>query len=229
MQEQIQAAGLDCVLRVNRPTRQMVRDIEAADFGALAAIMVPKCESAALLAIAAELVGDLAVNVPRPSLVALIETPGALLNLKEIAAFPCLKVMMLGSEDYCAALGVSPEDGALEFPAALLAAACAERDLLAIGLAGSLANFTDLNLYARNLGRARQLGFPAVAAIHPAQLPIIRQHLAPTAAEITWADQVLAVAGSTSGAVVGSALGMIDAPVLARARRIVEVQRKRRD
>lgn len=221
MQRLIREARIDCVLRVNRPLRQMVRDMEAADLSALAAMMVPKCDGLVVLGAAQEVIFDLAGSVARPGLIALIETPGAILNLREISDAPGLVAMMLGSEDYCAALGVSPEGGALELPATQIAAACTGRGLLPIGLPGSLANYQNLELYGANLARARQLGLRAVAAIHPAQLPIIREKMAPTAEEVAWARQVLAAVDQDRSAVVGSSLGMIDAPVVARAKGII--------
>ncbi len=226
MQTQIRHAGLDCVLRVNRPLRQMVRDFEAADFTALAAVMVPKCDSAGVLANAAEVLADLAGSASRPGLIALVETPGAVPRIGEIAAAPGLIAMMLGSEDYCAALGVSPEEGALEIPAGLLAAACAAHGLLPIGLTGSIANYQDLERYGRNLTHARQLGFRAVAAVHPAQLPVISEKLAPSVEEIAWASKIISAAEQSTSAVIGSAHGMIDAPVIARARAILVLAAK---
>jgi citrate lyase subunit beta/citryl-CoA lyase len=221
MQRQVRDAGIACVLRVNRPVRQMVRDLESAEVDLFAAIMVPKCDSAAVLASVDDIVSELTRD-NSPGLVALIETPGSILNLKDISGAPGLVGMMLGSEDYCASLGVSPEDGALELPATAIAMACAGRGLLPIGMPGSLANYKDLDLYARNVARGRQLGFRAVAAIHPAQLPIIREKMLPTANEVAWARQiVLAAAQEPASAVLGSSLGMIDPPVLARARSIL--------
>jgi citrate lyase subunit beta/citryl-CoA lyase len=220
-QAQLAAAGLDCLLRVNKPVRQMVRDLEAADLGALAALILPKCESAGQITVADDILADLAGEGRRPGLVALIETPAAFLNLREIGQAPGLVGMMLGSEDYGAALGVSPEEGALDYPAAGLAATCASRGLLPIGLPGSLANYKDLDRYGQNLLRGRRLGFRAVAAIHPAQLPVIRAVLAPTAEELAWAEQIVAAAERSGAAVAGSKFGMIDAPVVARARTIL--------
>lgn len=226
MQRQVHDAGISCVLRVNRPVRQMVHDIESAETELLAAILVPKCDSAAALASVDDVVSEVARD-NRPGLVALIETPRSILNLKEICDTPGLVGMMLGSEDYCASLGVSPEDGTLELPASAIAMACAGRGLLPIGMPGSLANYTDLELYARNVARGRQLGFRAVAAIHPAQLPIIREKMLPTAHEIEWARQIVSATGQEpASAVLGSSLGMIDPPVLARARSILAVYDK---
>ena len=100
--------------------------------------------------------------------------------------------------------------------AAQLAVAAAPRGLIPIGFPGSIANFRDFDLYVRQIGRGRDLGMRAVAAIHPPQLPVIRAALAPTEAELKWADEVLARL-QAGGAIFALEGQMVDAPVAARA------------
>ena len=127
---------------------------------------------------------------------------------------------MLGSQDYSAAMGVDPDRGALDLVAAQLAVAAAPRGLISIGFPGSIANFRDLDLFARQNARGCDLGMRAVAAIHPAQLPVIRASLAPAKAEATWAEAVLVAFGAGGGAVFAMQGQMVDPPVIARARQI---------
>lgn len=214
-QQLIRAAGIDCVIRINSQLRDVMDDLAAADLGYVAALMLPKVEDLRGLQNVAELTGG---NV---GLIALLETPAALQALPAIAAFPQLVAMMLGSEDYAASLGVSPDGGALTHLAAQIGVAGATRGLLGIGFPGSLANFHALDLYASQIILGRQLGLRAVAAIHPAQLPVIRNALAPTHAEITWANKVLQAQHATEGAVLAMEGTMIDAPVIQRARNIL--------
>lgn len=213
-QQQLAAAGIDCVLRVNGAIRSMVDDLSAADQALLHAVMVPKCEDARPLQNAAELTGW------ATGLIALVESPAALQRLAEIAAVPQVVGLMLGSEDYSAALGVDPDRGALDVVAGQIAVAAAPRGLIPIGFPGSLANFRDLDRYARQITRGRDLGMRAVAAIHPAQLPVIRATLAPSESEAAWAEDVLVAFEAGSGAVFGLKGQMVDAPVIARARQI---------
>lgn len=213
-QARLAEAGIPCALRVNGPLRAMVDDLAAADLGTLSAVMVPKCDDTRGLCNAAELTGG------KVGLIALIESPAALRRLEAIASVPAVQGLMLGTEDYSASLGVNPNAGALDLVVAEMAVAAAPRGLLPIGFPGSIANFCDLELYARQIGRGRDLGMRAVAAIHPAQLPVIRATLAPTEAELAWARKVLDGA-STGGAVFALDGAMVDAPVLARARRII--------
>ncbi len=213
-QSQLATAGIDCVLRVNASLRAMVDDLSAADHSLLRAVMVPKCADAHPLRNAAELTNG-AVG-----LIALVESPAALHRLPEITSVPQVMALLLGSEDYAAALGVDPNRGALDLVAAQLAVAASSRGLLPIGFPGSIANFRDLDLYAAQIGRGRDFGMRAVAAIHPAQLPVIRAGFAPTTADIAWAAKVLAGL-QTGGAVFALDGAMVDAPVIARARQIM--------
>lgn len=212
-QAQLAAAGIDCALRVNGPLRAMVDDLTAADLSILRAVIVPKCEDGRGLRNAVELTAG------QIGLIALVESPNGLRRLDEIVAVPEVQGLMLGSEDYSATLGVNPNKGALDLVAAELAIAASPRGLLPIGFPGSIANFRDLDLYAAHIAKGRDLGMRAVAAIHPAQLPVIRASLAPNEADVIWAEKVLASV-SVDGAVFALDGAMIDAPVIARARQI---------
>ena len=103
--------------------------------------------------------------------------------LTDMDAMPACAGLMIGCEDYAANLGVDPNGGALVPVATLLGIAACRRGLLTVGFAGSIANFRDLDLYARQIAQGRALGMRAVAAIHPAQLPVIVGASAVTEAE----------------------------------------------
>jgi citrate lyase subunit beta/citryl-CoA lyase len=213
-QAALSAAGIHCVLRVNASLAAMVQDLAAADLALLHAVMLPKCEDTRPLWNAAELTGG------SVGLIALIESPAALPNLPAIAAVPQCIGLMLGPEDYATTLGANPNRGALDLPVAHIANAAAPRGLLAVGFPGSIANFRDLDLYAAQIAKGRDLGMTAVAAIHPAQLPVIRSAFAPTEAEREWAAAILAKA-ETVGALFKHDGAMVDAPVITRARAIL--------
>lgn len=218
-QAKIKAANLNVVVRVNSSLADMVQDMLAIDIPAVDAIMVPKCvDTRPLLNVA-----EIAPSVP--GFIALIEQPAALPRLAEIAATKGVIGMMLGPEDYCAELGVAPGEGALQVPAALLTSACAAANILPIGFPGSIANFMDLDTFAKELDHGRRLGFRAAAAIHPSQLPLIRAAFRPSATEIAEAERVVAAfrdAERNGMGVVALDGKMIDLPVFERARRLLE-------
>jgi citrate lyase subunit beta/citryl-CoA lyase len=78
---------------------------------------------------------------------------------------------------------------------------------------------TDINVAYREAIRARSLGFRGKLAIHPKQVASIIAAMKPTADDIIWAEKILSI---PEGEAVGSVDGaMVDAPVLARAIRIL--------
>src|SRR5437763_9196611 len=141
--------------------------------------LVPKCIDRRNLLNAAELLGE-----EGPPLIALVESPAALSHLDGIARAPRVASLMFGSEGYAAELGMPADFPAINFAAALVAAATTAAGLLAIGLPGSVANFSDLDTLANTAARARGLGFRAAAAIHPAQLAVLRDAVRPSAEEV---------------------------------------------
>lgn len=69
--------------------------------------------------------------------------------------------------------------------------------------------------------RARALGFAGMLCIHPRQVPLVNAAFAPSDDEVDWAQRVLeATSGGAAVVLVDGA--MVDAPVIARARRILE-------
>ena len=215
MLEQLAGTGIATVVRVNAPLALMVEDIASLDLKTVSALLLPKVESKRPVENAVELTGG------GIAMIALIETPGAIDAIPRISTGPKLAGLMLGSEDLSAAMGVSPDNGVLDLPAARLAFAAAARGLLAIGFPGSIGNFKNLDLYRQQIERGRNLGMNAVAAIHPLQLPVIRQSLMPSPDEISWARSVLHATQTGNKAVSKLDGMMIDAPVLARARRLL--------
>ncbi len=83
-------------------------------------------------------------------------------------------------------------------------------------------NLTDgegLKAYA---GRARRDGFSGMLAIHPAQISIINETFTPSVEEIAWARRVVeAFAADPSAGVLRLDSEMLDAPHLARAKRLL--------
>ena len=61
-------------------------------------------------------------------------------------------------------------------------------------------------------------------SIHPSQLPTVRAGFGPSGREVEWARRVLAAVGDLADAAGAGAVdgAMVDAPVLARARRSLE-------
>jgi citrate lyase subunit beta / citryl-CoA lyase len=211
-QQLLSDAKLPCILRVNSDRETMALDLAAARFDMLMAIIVPKCNSVHTL----EMVLDQDVKC-----IALIESPAAIRNLHEIAGVKSVHALMFGSEDYAAAMGVSPHAKAIEHAAALISIAAAAAGKPAYGIAGSLANFSNLEQFKQEVELSRALGFSGSPAIHPAQLPIIKNAFAPSQSEIDWATQVVEAHATNPAGAFKLGGRMVDTPVVRQAQLIL--------
>lgn len=186
------------------------------------AIVLPKVENAEELALFQAWAGDRC-----DLLVALIESPLGIENAAAIAAAshraaPRLGALMLGGADLSSELG-----GAFDWDGLLSARG---RLVNAARTAGLQAwdvphiDVRDLEALAEETRRAARLGFDAKAAIHPSQVPVIHAALAPAEADVRWARGLVQAHAQRGPAGQGAFLfegRMVDAPVLARARRIL--------
>jgi citrate lyase subunit beta/citryl-CoA lyase len=149
-------------------------------------------------------------------LLPLIECPRGLFRVEQIAtATKRVRALVFGSEDFAAEAGLSTEIEALAMPAQWVALAAAANGISAYGLPGSLGNYHNMELFEATLKRARTIGFTGSVCIHPKQVLLANQVFKPSKEEIEWADSVISQAGD--GGATGGAIGMVDAPVLARA------------
>lgn len=93
---------------------------------------------------------------------------------------------------------------------------------LAAPLDGVYPAIQDVDGLHRHIQFARDMGFGGALCIHPTQVKVIHRALKPSASELDWARRV--IAGAESGAGVFTLDGqMVDAPVILRARAILQV------
>lgn len=223
------ARGPAVLVRVNQGLRALAADLEAAVQPGLAGLVLPKVEEPGLLRHIAAAVDELEAERGLPPgqvrLLLQIETPAALFNLPAIAgADPRIAAMMLGPEDFCAALGAVPGPGALLGPNLAVLAAARAAGKLPMGFVGSIGQFADLEAFRRTIAEARQLGFRGALAVHPAQVAIMNEVFSPSAEEVDWARRV--VAGDAAARAEGRGAfqldgRMIDPPVVRRAEEIL--------
>lgn len=161
------------------------------------------------------------------SLVALVETPLGVENAAAIAGAvsrgaPGLAALMLGGADLSSELGAAFDwDGLLSARGRLVNAArsaglqCWDVPHLDLGRLDALEDETR---------RVLRLGFTCKSAIHPSQVAAIHRAFAPAEDEARWARALLAAytADASAGAFLFEGK-MVDAPVLARARRIARL------
>jgi citrate lyase subunit beta / citryl-CoA lyase len=119
----VSRGGADVVVRINRPLRLAVRDIEAAIGPGVLALALPKTDSPEHVRLFAEIVDEVEAErgmAPGTTrLIAMVETAAAFFRIAEIArAHPRLCGLNLGAEDFALLAGILPEAEGLFMPEA---------------------------------------------------------------------------------------------------------------
>ena len=222
--------GADVAVRINRPWRLAVRDLEAVVSPAGAALALPKTADAGHVRAIAEIVGELEAErgmaVGTTRLIAMIETPEAYFHLREIAgADPRMVAMIVGSEDFALAMGMPADPDGLAHVTLETVIAARAAGLLPLGFIGSLAQFADAEAFRAIVHRARRLGFEGAFCIHPSQVAILNREYTPAEAELTHARRVIAAFAEAEAAGQGAFQldgVMIDIPIVERAQRLLD-------
>ena len=221
--------GADVAVRINRPMRLAIPDIEAAVRPGLAALFITKTEGVQHLRLLDEAVSELererGMPVGSVGFAAMIEHPRALAELNDIAERgPRLIAMMLGGEDFALETGSIPGDETLELPKRLVAFAAQAHGVAMIGILGTVADYTDPAAYRKSAARARTFGFSGATCVHPGLVSALNEAFTPPADEVAHArkliaaDEKAAAEGRGSFTVDGK---MVDIPVIDRARRLL--------
>jgi len=222
---------LETVVRINPlATPFGLPDLEAAVRAGADVIRLPKTDTAAdLLELEAQVERiEMVCGRPRGStrLMAAIESASGVVNAVAIAmASPRLMGIALAGFDYVVDMQTERGDGTELFYArcaVLHAARAAKIDAFDVV-------FSDLNDedgFIREAELAKRLGFNGKSLINPRQIEMLHNVYAPTAAEAAHAGKVLAAADAAErdGLGVVSLNGkMIDAPIINRARRVLQL------
>lgn len=194
------------------------------------ALLVPKVESAHDIQKAVDLIAEYESKDQKAvKIIALIETPRGIAEAFAIAqANRRVAALALGAEDYTAALGAKrTKEGTEIYTARTLVINAAA----AAGIPSIDTPFTDANdengLY-RDTVVGKELGFKGKLAINPRQIDIIQGVYNPSASDIEWAEQVIEAIrrAENEGSGVASLNGkMVDAPIVNRAERIMQLAR----
>lgn len=163
--------------------------------------------------------------------IAIVETAHAVRCAYEIARLPRVIALLVGALDLGTELGLEsrPDGLELHYTRARLvvesAAAGIRPPIDAVNV-----NTRDLAAVEAEARLARSLGLRGKACIHPAQVPVVNEVFSPSQKEVDWAHRVLEAAAAAEdqarGAVAIDGL-MVDAPVIARAKRILQESERR--
>jgi citrate lyase subunit beta/citryl-CoA lyase len=222
--------GADVLVRVNRPWRLLVRDLEAAVIPGVAALMLTKVDSPEHVQAVAEIVDELeaerGMQAGKLQFVALVETAVGFFRIEAIArSHPRVVGLSLGTEDFTASVGMQPDPDALLYPKQHTVFAARAAGILPLGFVGSIADFRDQDAFRAIVRRSKRLGFVGASAIHPLQVPVLNEEFSPTAEEVDRAGRMVAAYDKAYADGVGAVQfegAMIDIPVVERARTVLK-------
>jgi (S)-citramalyl-CoA lyase len=178
-------------------------------------IMVPMVEAVAEIEIVHAVLPDIA-------LLPLIETVKGLRNADAIAASPGIGGVMLGGADFAGELGVAMSWDALYAARAHIAMACASARVPSIDV--PYLDLDNLDGLADDVARVKAMGFTAKSVVHPKHIEVVHQVMRPTMQEIAEAHEAEAAYAAAGESAVRWNGKMLEAPVMARYRRILALQ-----
>jgi len=217
----------DCevCVRVNPVGAGAGADVEAvlaAADEAVDSVMLPKAGDREDVETLGRLLGEVDAEAP---VLALVESAAGVLNAAEIARAGPTDALVFGAEDLSADIGATRTDDGTEVLHAR------EHVVLAASAAGVDAvdtvytDIEDTEGLAEETRFAAGLGFDGKMAIHPAQVDPINEAYTPADDDVEWAERVLeakAEADEEGRGVFRVDGEMVDAPLVARAERILE-------
>jgi citrate lyase subunit beta / citryl-CoA lyase len=223
----VSQGGADVLVRINRPWRLAVRDIEAALGPNVRGLVLPKVDSAEHVLALAEIAASVEAerDLPQAVFFPRIEGPRGLLNAAEIAAaHPRVIAIGLGSSDYTIAVGVETGGVGNTIASFQVVNAAAAAGRPALGLVSTITDFGDLDGFRRVAEQSRALGLRGAPCVHPDQVPILNEVFSPTEDELARARRVVEeyeralVAGEGAITVDGE---FVDVPYYEQAKRLL--------
>lgn len=126
-------------------------------------------------------------------IIALIETPGAVLNIQEIctACPERLVAVAFGCEDYMTELGGKHdlESQSIFSARSIIAMGAKANNVVPIDTVHIRVH--DLEDLERNLIIGRNLGFEGMLVLNPKEIPLVHQYYSPSEEEVAWATEML--------------------------------------
>jgi citrate lyase beta subunit len=210
-------------------TGLMEDDLAACLWPGLTGVVVPKVRAAAEMRLTETIVEALARDRGMGPLwlAVLIETPQAAVAPAEIGrACSRLAAVMFGADDLAAEMGLARTDSNDEVavPRAQVALTAHALGCEAVDIVYT--RVRDEDGFRRECAEGRRLGYTGKQVIHPSQIAPANAAFSPRADEIAWATRIIeAYQVAPRGAFVVDGR-MVDAPIVAQARRVLERARR---
>lgn len=183
--------------RVNdRESGELLRDLYQLTLPGITGFMYPKSTKEEDVYFIGKLLETIECEKGIPigtfKLIPLIETAGAIINIKEICT-ACTRVVAVafGCEDYVTDLGGKhdPEGQSIFYARNAIVNAARAAGVLPIDTVHIKVH--DLEDLERNLILSKNLGFEGMLVLNPKELPLVNQFYSPSEEEVAWAKEMV--------------------------------------
>lgn len=230
--EQLSMYITSVYIRVNADNDLLYKDIRQSVSEGVTGIVLPKVESKKMIKniddfiTALEIEKNLKKGAFRLSI--LIETAKGMQNINEILqSSNRIDTVSIGMEDLATDMGFMINEQtteALNFFRMQLLIAAKANNVLPMGTAGSISNYTDLESYKKHARKAFELGFVGSSCIHPNQVELLNESFHYSMDEIKEAKEIINIfddavrKGRASSSYKGK---MIDYPHYEQSKKII--------
>ena len=221
--------------RVNdRESGELLKDLYQLTVEGIAGFMYPKSTKEEDVYFVGKLLETIEYEKGIPvgtfKLIPLIETAGAIVNIKEICT-ACTRVVAVafGCEDYVTDLGGKhdPEGQSIFYARNAIVNAARFAGVAPIDTVHIKVH--DLEDLERNLILSKNLGFEGMLVLNPKELPLVNQYFSPSEEEIAWAEEMVKLTAEAKAEGKGVAVKdnkFIGPPMLKMAEKILAKQKK---
>lgn len=219
--------------RVNdRESGELLKDLYQLTVDGIAGFMYPKSTKEEDVYFVGKLLETIEYEKGIPvgtfKLIPLIETAGAIVNIKEICT-ACTRVVAVafGCEDYVTDLGGKhdPEGQSIFYARNAIVNAARFAGVAPIDTVHIKVH--DLEDLERNLILSKNLGFEGMLVLNPKELPLVNQYFSPSEEEIAWAEEMVQLTAEAKAEGKGVAVKdnkFIGPPMLKMAEKILRKQ-----
>ena len=201
-------------------------DIAAAAKSCASSIVIPKVNNAAEVVEVSRHLD--AAGAPAEMMIwAMVETPSAVFNAREVAGHPRVAVLVMGTNDLVKELHAVQVPGRAPVISHLATALLAAREGGKVILDGVFNDVKDLDAFRAECEQGAQMGFDGKTLIHPGQVDICNEVWAPSATDVDYAQRVIAAfdeAQADGRGVITVDGRMIENLHVDNARRVLAVQ-----
>ena len=220
--------GASVLIRVNRPIRLCIPDVEAAVAAGADIIKLAKTESAEHVRLIVEAMADAEAEFKPPNplkLIVMLEDPSAVLDAREIiTASDRVIAAVTGSEDISTILEAEPLPEVLRMPKQMVHMAAKAAGRYSYGMYGTVADYSDRDAIRSLVAEAQRHGFDGASCIHPSVVELLNEGFSPAPDAVAHAQRVIDVLEESEAAGLGAVSldgKMIDTPVADRAKRLL--------